>query len=118
MAAASPAELQTRATELGVDYLLMAEITELKASKPGGLTRVMKTTSGEDAAKDVTEAKLSVQLVPPGGKPRLSTNDQRQGRRHGPQDRPRRREVRRLDVPQDDMGGMYGSPWARSTPCA
>ena len=73
MAATSPEELQTRAVDLGVDYLLMAEITELKASKPGGLTRMMKMTSGEDAAKDITEAKLSVQLVPPGGKPRLST---------------------------------------------
>ena len=46
MAAASPEELQTRAADLGVDYLLMAEITELKASKPGGLTRMMKMTSG------------------------------------------------------------------------
>ena len=73
MAAASPSEeLQTRAADPVVDYLLMAEITELKASKPGGLTRMMKMTSGEDAAKDITEAKLSVQLVPPGGKPRLS----------------------------------------------
>lgn len=72
MAAASPAELQARATDLGVDYLLMAEITDLKASKPGGLTKVMKITAGE-GAKDITEAKISVQLVPPGGKPRLST---------------------------------------------
>jgi hypothetical protein len=71
MAAASPAELQTRATDLGVDYLLMAEITELKASKPGGLTKVMKVTSGE-GAKDITEAKMNVELVPPGGKSRLS----------------------------------------------
>lgn len=73
MAAASPAELQTRATELGVDYLLLAEITTLKASKPGGFTKVLKATSGEDATKDITEAKMSVQLVPPGGKARLST---------------------------------------------
>ena len=35
---------------------------------------MLKTTAGDkDAGKDITEAKLSVQLVPPGGKPRLST---------------------------------------------
>ena len=39
MAAAPPAALDARATELGVDYLLVAEVTELKASKPGGLTK-------------------------------------------------------------------------------
>jgi hypothetical protein len=74
MAAAPQAELEQRASELGVDYLLMAEITELKATKPGGFSKVLKTTAGDkDAGKDITEAKLSVQLVPPGGKPRLST---------------------------------------------
>ena len=110
MAAASPEELQTRAADLGVDYLLMAEITELKASKPGGLTRMMKMTSGEDAAKDITEAKLSVQLVPPGGKPRLSIKtsgkDGGMGLKTG------------LGVAKFAgsmylsmyMGGMYGSP--------
>lgn len=71
MAAAPQAELDARARELGVDYLLVAEITELKTSKPGGLTRVMKATAKEEA-RDITEAKLNVQLVPPGGKPRLS----------------------------------------------
>lgn len=73
MAAAPQAELDARARELGVDYLLMAEITDLKTSKPGGLTRVMKATAKEEA-RDITEAKLSVQLVPPGGKPKLSKN--------------------------------------------
>jgi hypothetical protein len=73
MAAAPPAALDARAKELGVDYLLMTEITELKVSKPGGLTRVMKATAKEET-RDITEAKVSVQLVPPGGKPRLSKN--------------------------------------------
>lgn len=72
MAAAAQPALDARAKELGVDYLLVAEITDLKASKPGGLTRIIKSTAKEDANKDITEAKLSVQLVPPGGKPRLS----------------------------------------------
>ena len=72
MAALPQPALDARAKELGVDYLLVAEITDLKASKPGGLTRVMKNTAGESTGKDITEAKLNVQLVPPGGKPRLS----------------------------------------------
>ena len=71
MAAGSPAELEQRAARLGVDYLLVAEIAELKVSKPGGLTKVMKATAKE-APKDITEAKMSVQLVAPGAKPRLS----------------------------------------------
>jgi hypothetical protein len=73
MAAAPQAELDARARELGVDYLLAAEITDLKVSKPGGITRVMKATAKEET-RDITEAKLTVQLVPPGGKARLSKN--------------------------------------------
>ena len=72
MAAAAPSALDARAKELGVDYLLVAEITDLKTSKPGGLTRMVKNTAGEGANRDITEAKLNVQLVPPGGKPRMS----------------------------------------------
>lgn len=71
MAAGSPSELEQRATKLGVDYLLVAEVSELKVSKPGGLTKVMKATAKE-APKDITEAKMTVQLVAPGAKPRLS----------------------------------------------
>ena len=97
MAAAPQAELDARAQELGVDYLLMAEITELKTSKPGGLTKVMKATAKEEA-RDITEAKLSVQLVPPGGKPQALEERQRQGRRRRPEDQPQGREVRRLDL--------------------
>ena len=73
MAAGTPAELDARARELGVDYLLHSEITELKVSKPGGFTKVLKATAKEEA-RDITEAKLNMQLVPPGGKPRLSKN--------------------------------------------
>jgi len=73
MAAAPQAVLDARARELGIDYLVVAEVTELKTSKPGGFTKVMKATAKEDA-RDITEAKLSMQLVPPGGKPRLSKN--------------------------------------------
>ena len=72
MAAAPPAALNALANELAVDYLVIAELTDLKASKPGGFTKIMKNTAGEGSGKDITEAKLSVQLVPPGGKPRLT----------------------------------------------
>jgi len=73
MAAAPQAELDARAKELGVDYLVLADITELKTSKPGGITKVMKATAKEEA-RDITEAKLNMQLVAPGSKPRLSKN--------------------------------------------
>lgn len=73
MAAAPQAELDARAKELGIDYLVLADITELKTSKPGGLTKVMKATAKEEA-RDITEAKLNMQLVAPGSKPRLSKN--------------------------------------------
>lgn len=72
MAATPPAALNALATELSVDYLLIGELTDLKASKPGGLTKIMKNTAGEGSGKDITEAKLNVQFLPPGGKPRLT----------------------------------------------
>ena len=76
LAAMPQAELDQRAKELGADFVLVAQITELKASKPGGLSRMMKVTAGQqDANKDITEAKVTVQLVPAGGgKTRFSTN--------------------------------------------
>lgn len=74
LAAAPQAELDAQAKALGADYLLVAQITELKASKPGGLGRLVRKTAGESAEKDVTEAKLNVQLVPVGAaKPKMST---------------------------------------------
>ena len=74
LATADPSALNAHAKELGCDYLLIAQITELKASKPGRLGRLVKKTAGESTDKDVTEAKLNVQLVPVGGgKPRLTT---------------------------------------------
>jgi hypothetical protein len=73
LAAASPEELTAHAKEMGCDYLLIAQITELKASKPGRIGRLVKKTAGESTDKDVTEAKLNVQLTPvAGGKPRMT----------------------------------------------
>jgi hypothetical protein len=74
LAAASQDELHAYAKDIGCDFLLIAQITELKASKPGRIGRMIKATAGE-APKDVTEAKLTMQLVPVGAaKPRYSTN--------------------------------------------
>ena len=75
LAAAPQAELHAYAKDLGCDYLLVSQITELKASKPGRIGRMIKASAGESTTKDVTEAKLTLQLVPVGGaKPRFSTN--------------------------------------------
>ena len=75
LAAAAPAELHAYAKDLGCDYLLVSQITELKASKPGRIGRMIKSTAGESTTKDITEAKLTLQLVPVGGaKPKFSTN--------------------------------------------
>jgi hypothetical protein len=74
LAAAPQDELNAYATDLGCEYLLIGQITELKASKPGRIGRLVKSTAGE-SAKDVTEAKVTLQLAPVGAaKPRFSTN--------------------------------------------
>jgi len=76
MPAGAPADLQKRAGELGYDYVLFAEVSELKVNKPGGLGGLMKAASGGGAAaatKETTESSLAVKLVQPDGKQRLST---------------------------------------------
>jgi hypothetical protein len=66
IAATTPADVDADARAIGADYVLNATITELKASKPGRLGRLVRRGAGESAEKDVTEAKLSLQLVPVG----------------------------------------------------
>ena len=80
MAAASPAELQQRAGESGYDYILLAEVTELKASKPGKLGGLMGAAAGvasgtgpANTPKETTESAIAVKLLQPDGKSRLST---------------------------------------------
>jgi len=78
MAAAPQPELQKRAAELGYDYLLTAEVAELKVSKPGALGGMLRTASRvasptADAPKDITEASVAVKLIQADGKQRLST---------------------------------------------
>jgi hypothetical protein len=110
MAGGTQAELETRAKELGADYLLIAEVTDLKASKPGGIGRMMKATAGENTAKDITEAKLSVQLVPPGGKPRLTTNASGKDGGVGLKTGLGLAKVAGTMYLKMMSGGMYGSP--------
>ena len=92
MAAAPPAELQKRAGEFGYDYVLLAEVSELKVNKPGGLGGLMKAATGvaggrggvtgaaagaaagaATAPKENTESSLAVKLLQPDGKQRLAT---------------------------------------------
>jgi len=83
MAAAAPADLQKRAADLGYDYVLLAEVTELKASKPGRLSGLVRAASGVAGARgagaaaappqEITEASVDVKLVQNDGKQRLST---------------------------------------------
>ena len=93
MAAAPAAELQKRAQELGYDYVLLAEVTELKASKPGKFGSLMSAASGVAGGKggvagaaagaagagaggtsqEKTESTLAVKLIQPDGKQRLAT---------------------------------------------
>jgi hypothetical protein len=86
MAAAPQADLQKRATELGYDYLLLSEVTELKANKPGRFGGLMKAASGvagvgggaagaaaagaagvAAAPQENTESSIAVKLIQPDG---------------------------------------------------
>src|SRR5262249_28166754 len=70
--------LQKRAAELGYDYVLLAEVAELKVSKPGAIGGMLRaasrvTNSGGEAPKDITESSLDLKIVQADGKQRLST---------------------------------------------
>lgn len=77
MAAAPPEELQKRAQQLGYDFVLFSDVTELKASKPGGIGGMMKGLSGGGAAagapQETTESTLAIRLVGLDGKQKLAT---------------------------------------------
>jgi hypothetical protein len=60
----------------GYDYILVAEITDLKVSKGGGLGGVLKAASkvtGGGSAADPTETAVTIRLVQPDGKARYTT---------------------------------------------
>ena len=93
MPAATPAELQKRAGEMGADFVLFAEVSELKVNKPGAFGGLMKAAGGVAGGrggvagaaagatagaaggppKETTESSIAVKLVQPDGKQRLST---------------------------------------------
>lgn len=94
MAAAPAGDLQKHAVDQGYDYVLLAEVSELKVAKAGGLGGLMKAASGAAGArggaaaaaagaagaagaaagpKENTESSLAVKLLGADGKQKLST---------------------------------------------
>jgi len=90
--ATTPADVQARAKEIGADYVLLAEVSELKVNKPSKLGGLMGAATGAvggrgglagaaagaaanaaTAPKENTESSIAVKLVQPDGKQRLST---------------------------------------------
>ena len=70
------ADLAKVAGAHGYDYVLVAEITDLKVSKGGGLGGVLKAASkvaGGGSGQDPTEAAVTIRLVQPDGKARYTT---------------------------------------------
>lgn len=58
----SAADVQQDAARLGCDYILFTEVTDIKTSKPGKVTGLLKRTAGEDATRDIHEVKLDYKL--------------------------------------------------------
>jgi ribosomal protein L7/L12 len=94
MAAAPGADLQKHAVDQGYDYVLLAEVSELKVAKAGGLGGLMKAASGVAGArggaagvaagaagaagaaagpKENTESSVAVKLMGADGKQKLAT---------------------------------------------
>jgi len=74
--AGSQPDLAQQAAAHGYDYVLVAEITDLKVSKAGGLGGMLKKASQVTAGgsnEDPAEAAVTIKLVQPDGKPRFST---------------------------------------------
>lgn len=60
-------DAQQEAARLGCDYILVTEVTDIKTSKPGKVTGLLKRTAGEDATRDVLEVKVDYKLLTVGG---------------------------------------------------
>jgi len=74
--AASQGDLVQLATSHGYDYVLMAEVTDLKVSKGGGLGGMLKAASkikASGSGQDPTEASVTIKLLQPDGKAKFST---------------------------------------------
>jgi len=80
MAAAPATDLQKHAADQGYDYVLVAEVSELKVAKAGGFGGLMKAANGVAGArggaagpKENTESSLALKLIGADGKPKLAT---------------------------------------------
>ncbi len=75
--AASQADIAQVAGSHGYDYVLVAEITDLKTSKAagglGGLVKAASKVAGGGTGQDPTEAAVTIKLVQPDGKARYTT---------------------------------------------
>lgn len=75
--AGSETDMVSQAAAHGYDYVLVAEVTDLKVSKGGALGGVLKAASkvgGSTATnEEPAEAAITIKLVQPDGKSRLST---------------------------------------------
>ena len=78
--AAGQADLAQQAGAHGYDYVLTAEITDLKVSKPGGgIGGILRGAASKAVGQatptaDPAEATIAIKLVQPDGKNRYSTN--------------------------------------------
>lgn len=74
LSGSSAAAIEADARRLEVDYILLAEVTELKTSKPGRLGGALKMASGGGPPKDVHETKVNYKLFATGAtaSPRVS----------------------------------------------
>ena len=75
--AGSQADIAQVAGSHGYDYVLVAEITDLKVSKAGGglggLVKAASKVAGGGTGQDPTEAAVTIKLVQPDGKARYTT---------------------------------------------
>jgi hypothetical protein len=74
MAAAPQSELLQQASTRGLDYVLVADVTEMKVGggRFGGVAKAMSKVAGSGQEKPATEASVAWQLLQPDGKVRLS----------------------------------------------
>jgi hypothetical protein len=75
MAAAPQRELLEQANARGLDYVLVADVTEMKVGggRFGGVAKAMSKVAGTGQEKPATEASVAWQLLQPDGKMRLSS---------------------------------------------
>lgn len=63
----SPEEIAADMSRLQCDYVLLAEVTEVKTSKPGRIGGMLKAASGGGAPRDRHEVKIAYRLFPADG---------------------------------------------------